>query len=300
MRLNIQGANVSGTYSYDGIGQDLQLTGHLDAEGRLELRESVNKKQTGKLVCKRSLDDGIDSECSWTRPDGSHEAYVTLAEQNVMLSNGLKVAPRVITDRKLGVGVSYPQLTNGEKLLPPGASGFNRSVLSLVRKAIKEFAPGDEPGRNSFDTNYTVLLATEDVISVEMDEFSDSGGAHPNSRLWAVTYDLKGNKPLELDSLFKPDSDYKTAIAKYVVADIEKRADAIEVRDGRQPTKRDEPIVSEEQLSEISSWGMTPRGVVIYFDFPHVMAVFDKNFVPYSALKDYLRPGTAASPFSKS
>jgi hypothetical protein len=39
MRLNIQGNNVSGAYSYDSTGEDLKLTGKLDSQGRLELVE---------------------------------------------------------------------------------------------------------------------------------------------------------------------------------------------------------------------------------------------------------------------
>src|SRR5437016_11870756 len=58
MRLNIQGNNVSGAYSYDSIGEDIKLTGHVDDHGRLELAEFGEKgKQTGKFVCKRVYDD---------------------------------------------------------------------------------------------------------------------------------------------------------------------------------------------------------------------------------------------------
>jgi len=31
MRLNIEGTKVSGTYSYDTVGEDIKLTGQLDA-----------------------------------------------------------------------------------------------------------------------------------------------------------------------------------------------------------------------------------------------------------------------------
>ena len=33
----------------------------------------------------------------------------------------------------------------------------------------------------------------------------------------------------------------------------------------------------------------TAKGLNIYFDFPHVMAVFDKAFVPYSVVKRFLK-----------
>ena len=296
MRLDIQGNNVSGTYSYDSIGEDLKLTGQLDEHGRLELKEFGAKgKQTGKFTCKQKLGEEIDSECTWSKPDGTREAFVTLEEQYIAFTNGLQIAPKTVANRKTGVGVSYPQLTSSGAL-GPAAQGFNRRILALVQKAIGEFAPID--GRGSFDTNYNILLGANDLISVEMVEYSDGGGAHPNNRFWSLTYDLSGNKELKFDDLFKPDSDYNTAIAKYVVADIDRRLAAIEQedakREGRAPKQRDESLVSMEQLSELSGWALTPKGLVVYFDFPHVMAAFDRTFIPYSVVNEYLKPNGPA------
>ena len=304
MRLNIQGNNVSGAYSYDSIGEDIKLTGHVDDQGKLELAEFGEKgKQTGKFVCKRLYND-TEPDCMWSKPDGTRQAYVTLAEQNIGFANGLQVVPKTITNRRSGVRVSYPQLTNEAGALSPGATSFNRRVLALTQKAIKEFEPGSEPGKNSFETNYNILLANDGLISVEMTEYSDSGGPHPNTDFWSLTYDLSASKELNLDDLFRPGSDYQTAIAKYVVADIERRAVAIEEADakseGRKPTPREDPIVTAEQLSEISSWGLTPKGLMVYFDFPHVIAVFDRTLVPYSVVSAYLKPNAPATRFLSS
>lgn len=302
MRLNIQGSNVTGTYSYDGIGEDIMLTGHLDGQGRLELAEFVNKKQTGKFACKRSLDDPIDSQCTWSRPDGTREVMVTLSEQHIAFTNGFQVIPKTIADRRTGVRVSYPQISNSDKPLSPGAVGFNRRVLTMTQKAIRDFSPGPA-GRSSFEMNYNVLLAVDDLISVELNADSYAGGAHPNTDFYALTFDLSGNKELKLDDLFKPGSDYKMAIAKFVVADIDKRADAMEQddakREGRKPNPREGSIVSIDELTEISNWGMTPDGLVVYFDFAHALAAFDRNVVPYGIIKDHLKPNSPASRFSK-
>lgn len=297
MHLNFKGKNVTGTYSYDSVGEDLKLTGHLDEQGRLEMAEFGAKgKQTGKFACKRRLDDPVDQECTWSKPDGTREAFMTLEEQHVGFTNGLQITPKTISNRRAGVGVSYPQITSSGALRA-AAQSFNRRVLELTQEAIKEFEPID--GRGSFDTNYNILLATNDLISVEMVEFSDGGGAHPNNRFWSLTYDLAGNKELAFDDLFKPGSDYNAALARYVVADIDRRAVAIEEeearREGRKISQRAEPIISIEQLSELSGWAVTPKGLVVYFDFPHVIAVFDKTFVPYTVVSEYLKPNGAVA-----
>jgi hypothetical protein len=300
MTLNFDGRNVTGKYSYDSVGEDIKVTGKLDAEGKLELTEFAEKnKPSGKFSCKRPLDDPIDRECSWTKPDGTRESFVNLSEQNIAMTGGLQIVPKLITNRKRGISVSYPQIaSNG--VLSPAAQNFNRRILALTQKAIADdFQPIDEKG--TFDTNYNVLLGTNDLISVEMVEYYDGGGAHPNDRWWSLTYDLAANKELQFEDLFKPGSDYNTAIAKYVTTDIDRRAVEMEKdsakRENRQPEKHDDPIVSTDQLGELSGWAMTPKGVNVYFDFPHVIAVFDKNFVPYSVIREYLKPNGPAARF---
>ena len=169
-----------------------------------------------------------------------------------------------------------------------------------MQKAIKGFEPVE--GKGAYDTNYNVLFGTNDLVSIEMTEYSDAGGAHPDNGFWTLTYDLAANKELKFEDLFQPDSDYNTAIANYVVADIDKRAVALEEdearRANRKPEKRDEPLVSTDQLSELSGWGMTPKGLMVYLDFPHVIAVFDKNFVPYNVVAQYLKPNGPAGKVS--
>ena len=299
MSLTFNGNSISGKYSYDRVGQEIKVTGRLDG-GKLELTEFGEKnKPSGKFSCKRPFDDPIDRECYWSKPDGSGESFVTLNEQYIALTNGLVIVPKLITNRVKGINVSYPQLESGGTL-SPAAQKFNRRILALTQKAIKDdFQPIDDKG--VFETNYNVLLGADDIISVEMLEYIDGGGAHPNDAWWAVTYDLAANKEVEFEDLFKPGSDYNAAIAKYLTDDINRRAVELEKdnarRENREPAKQDEPLVSTDQLSGIAGFGLTPKGVVVYFDFPHVMAYFDKNFVPYSVIKEYLKPNGPAAKF---
>ena len=297
MRLTFNGANVAGAYFYDSVGQDLKLTGQLNAQGGLELKEVDAKgKQTGKFVCK-NFNDPIEAECSWSRADGNRESIVTLEPQNLAFTSGLEIKPKTISNRRTGVGASYPQLA-GKEPLSEAAQAFNRRVLEMIQKAIKEFAPID--GKGAFDANYNVLLGTNDLVSVELNVYYDGGGAHPNNYFLTLTYDLAANKELKFEDLFQPASDYNTAIARYLVDDIDKRAYALEKKDATDPKqvqKRDEPIISQEQLSELSGWGLTPTGLVVYFDFPHVIAYFDKNLVPYSVVKQYLKPNGPTARF---
>jgi len=214
-------------------------------------------------------------------------------EQHLAFTNALRVVPKVITNRRSGVDVSYPQISGAIGGFAVAAENFNRRINALVNRAIKDFSPGDTPERYSFDTNYIVLLGTNNLVSIEMYEMSDSGGAHPNDRYWTVNYDLSANRELTFGDLFKEKADYRSKIAEYVVADINRRVEQIDreeaKREGRKPQPREEPLMSVDQIPELEAFAITPKGLMIYFDFPHVIAVFNKAFVPYSVVANQLQ-----------
>ncbi|HYX28317.1 MAG TPA: DUF3298 domain-containing protein [Pyrinomonadaceae bacterium] len=301
MQLNFDANKVSGSYFYDRIGEKLKLAGTINAQGALELTElGANNKPSAKIICKHKLgDDLVDSDCTWSRTDGTHQAFVTLTEQHSGFTGGLHLVPKTIIERARGISISYPQLAS-DKPLSSSATAFNQTVTTWINKTLKHVDP--EPGPHTvYELNYNVLLGTNDLISFELSEYVDFGGAHPNNGYYAMTYDLVRNRELKIEDVLKADSDYKTAIAKFVVADIQRRDDIIEQQEakseGRQPRKQDEPIVSMDQLTEIWAFGITPKGLMVYFNFPNVIAVFDRTFISYSTLKDYLKADSPTARF---
>ena len=292
MRLTVDGSKVTGTYFYDRFKQEIPLEGTYDAKGQLELVEGSGKRKTGKFICKKESETlDVDLDCEWSRPDGTGKALVFLNEQGLSFKADTRIKPKVISDRQRKVEASVPQLSAA--VMTPAMNEFNRLIESRVQKAIREFQPASY-SNSVFDATYNLLFGDDDKISVEMNEYVDFGGAHPNSYQWTLNYDLKRNRELTLADVFRPGNEYKAAIAEFVAKDISRRADEIEVeeahRDNRPPQKRDEPFMTVDQLPEISSWGFSPKGFVVYFDFAHVMAVFDKTIVPYSIVARHLKP----------
>lgn len=292
MKLEVAGSKVTGTYFYDQFKQEIKLEGSINPQGVLTLAEGTEKRPTGKFVCKPDPEAiELDVDCEWTRPNGTGTAMVSLYEQSVTLSSPLKIVPTLINNRKASVYVSYPQLTSTS--LTPGMTGFNKLVETRVQAAIKEFGEND-PKESDFDTNYVVLFASDSIVSVEMRESAYAGGAHPSSRLWTVNYNLKTNKELTLEDVFKPGDEYKQTIAEFSVKDINRRAEKLNQDEARRNKKQPEPrkdlFSSAEDLAEMDTWALTSKGVAVYFDFPHVIAIFTKTVVPYSELTRHLRP----------
>ena len=290
MRLEVTDGKVTGTYFYDQFKQEIKLEGSFGAKGELTLIEGNPKRPTGRFVCKSPTDaDQVDRECEWSKPSGTGTAIVFLNEQGISPKTAIRFTPKVINDRKNKVYVSYPEIT---VITSIAINEFNSLVQKRVEEKIKNYGP-DPDQNSSFDTNYLVTFADRDIVSVEF-ESTYTGGAHPTVELWTLNYNLKTNKELTLDDVFRRDSEYKEAIAEFVVKDINRRADDFDRDDARRNNteynKRDEPVMTLEQLPEMDTWSLSSKGFVVYFGFPHVLAVFTKTVVPVSVVSRYLRP----------
>jgi hypothetical protein len=304
MTLRVEGNKVTGVYSYDQFRRDLRLAGTISSDGKWELVEfAPGGKKSGKFVCQLpSARFDVQLECEWTKPSGKAQTHVALNEQHLALPEGLRIIPRVIFNSRTNTTVSYPQFV-GKGATAKAHANFNRRIAKLVTQAIKDFGPEPPPAASAFDSNYNILLANDGLVSVEMSEYSDSGGAHPNTRLWAFTYDLLLDRELKLDDLFKANSNYQEVIKKYCVQDINRQAEQIDLEEarlnGKPVEKREDPVMLDDGLPEIYAFAVTPDGIAIYFDFPHVMAVFSKVFVPYSVVREHLASSGPAGRFLK-
>lgn len=301
MELSREGDATVGRYSYDQFQRELRLEGRLNSDRRLVLKESdSNKRHTGTFVCKRDEEREpplFDLECDWTKPNGSGQVLALLLEQAIDLPKGLSIKPKVIKQRANSINVSYPELISDGTYR---VENFNRRLATLIREAMGDIAQADEKNV-SFDTNYYVLSANDEVISIEMTEYSYLGGAHPNDHWWTFNYDVRNGREFSFKDVFKSDPALNEAVMKYAVKEINKLADLIEEgearREKRAPRREEGPYTSADSLPEITSWGFTPNGVTVYFDFAHVAAVFTKVFIPYSEIKSYVKPGSPIARF---
>ncbi|HYX41436.1 MAG TPA: hypothetical protein VE821_07055, partial [Pyrinomonadaceae bacterium] len=299
VKLQRDGDKLTGSYSYERIGQSITLKGQIDPQGNVTLAEFDSAgRQTGQFKGKLEPDeertDAFILDGTWTRPDGSHETSFDLHEQQLAFTNGLQFTSKTIADRRLNIKAIFPQLAGGDT---PGVLAFNRAVEILLTRLVndyrKNFVPTDHGG--GFETDYNVLLATDDLVSVELNE-EYRGGAHPEAGHDAVTYDLHTGHVVTLASLFKSGTKYADVLRRAARADMVARLKRVGAEEN-QPT--DESIFSDEDLKEWHAWGLTPRGLVLYFELPHVIAVFDKAFIPWTELKDMLDPKGPAAQFAR-
>jgi hypothetical protein len=284
---------IAGSYSYGTAGKPLILKGRLTSGGKLEMQEFDGDKETGEFDCK--LVDKPDEqpaatiEGKWSRPDGSHDTGVELTEQHIELTGGSSIVTKSIIDRAKSIAAYYPQIQGGGAAVEK----FNRASTALVTKEVNGYKSADPPaGQSSLDIGYNVLLATDDLVSIEFTEYSNTGGAHPNNGYETLIVDLRRGSEVKLDDILKPKSGYEAVISRLSLAKMNKEAKKLE---GDSAGQNDEPAVTADSVESPTGWGLTRNGVALYYDLPNVIAALDRVFIPYREVKDYLNPNGPAS-----
>jgi hypothetical protein len=295
MSLRRAGERVNGSYSYDGNAQSLTLAGRIDARGNITLTETDPRgRRTGSLALKVQAEDegNIRLAGDWTRPDGNFTSPVSLSEQRIELANGVRLVTRTVSPRR-NHRASFPQLSGGGATLAHGVAGFNRRVNDVLRESWRMF--DDE---QIVRTNYEVLLANDNLISVWLtNEYS--GGSYSDWRSYGLTYDLRAAREISLEELFRRDAPYTDAIRSATAESVNRRARELEAE---QPGAHSEPFSITPEGVELESppvWAMTPRGVVLYLDLPHVAGYFRRVYLPYAVLREVVKPDSPAGRFMR-
>ena len=314
MKLIRKGDDLTGSYFYEKVGTKIDLKGSIDKDGNVTLEEfAPDGSQTGMFKGRWTInaEDGmVDLAGDWTKPDGQKKTAFTLHEEPIYFSGGGDIVSKSIkeTNKKLKyeINAEFPQLSG---ILSSGIEKFNEEASRIANRQVSEFKkdmaePSDVEVDSSLpdstlDVAYTVMLATDELISVQFDVGSYyRGAAHPNSHSIALNFDVKNGRALKLADLFKPGSKYLQALSAYSIKDLQKQSKAKEdalddesIQTGAGPTEKN-----------YDSWTITKKGLGITFDAYQVgpyVAGPQYVLVPYSALKDLVEPTGAIAAFAK-
>ncbi len=316
MKLVREGDKLAGTYFYQKVGTKIDIRGTIDSGGNVVLEEfDANSKQTGVFRGVWKIGDKglLEINGNWTRPDGSKSAVFSLQQEPIEFTNGVEIVARQIKEKnkklKYEIDAEYPELigsadSNLEKF-NQAARGMVTKQVSAFRKQMAESAgeenPVDTGTGSDLGAGYSIALAKDELISVQFDIGGYSAGAaHPNSYTDVINFDLRSGKQLKLADLFKPNSKYLQALSTYCVQDLKKQSkqkggdgmlDDDWIRRGAGP-----------DANNFRSWTITKTGLGIVFDSYQVgpyAAGPQSVLVPYSALKEIIKPDGPVSQFVK-
>jgi len=316
MKLTREGEKLWGSYSYQKIGIKIDLRGTIDGNEYLTLEEfDPTGKQTGvfKGIWQTNDQDGLVSIAgNWTRPNGDKKTAFSLHQEPIEFSGGAEIATKSIKDSKKSpkyeIDAEYPQVTGA-------ADGrfdkFNQEARNVAANEVAEFRKQmtewaeDQIDRESsnlgstLDLGYSISLANDGLISTQFNIGTYfQGAAHPNSHTRVLNYDLKAGKVIRLADLFKPGSKYLQTISAFSIKDLKKQSQS----KGSELMLDDEWVERGAGLdaNNFKSWVITRTGLGINFDNYQVApyaAGPQYVLIPYSALKDIVRPDGPLAPF---
>lgn len=323
MKLTRAGETVTGNYSYQKVGARIELKGTIDKDNNLTLEEfDSGGKQTGlfKGIWLIDKDDGLVNVAgNWSKPNSEKKTAFSLHQEPIEFTGGVELIAKQSkeSNKKLNykIEAEYPQATGA---LDNRFDRFNQEAKNLVTRRISAFkketsdvsqdgeatpdaSPEDTSASpaNSLDIGYSIALATDDLISIEFEVGSySSGAAHPNSYSEVLNYDVKAGKVIKLTDLFNPGAKYLQLISAYCIKDLKRQSKS------KDSLLDDQTIQSGAgpDAQNYDSWTITKKGLGITFD-PYQVASYAAGpqsvVVPYSALKELIRPDGLLAPLAK-
>jgi hypothetical protein len=310
MDLTRSGETLSGSYYYDNIGDDIDLSGTIEPGGQFKLTETDREGKTtatfsGKIVV--STVDGqpaLAISGTWKKAGAAAPLSLSLTEVRYDIGLGAKLESKKINQDikkpKYSIDVEYPQVVG---IVSPGQAAFNKFINSLITKRVTAFKkevaddadiPPDSMG-SSFDVNYNIEMASGNLITISflMGTYS-AGAAHPNYFYETVNFDTEKGTEIKLSNLFKPNSKYLSAISRYCITQLRKKlgedaADTINVG-------------AAASADNFGSWCITDIGLMIFFS-PYQVASYAEGgqqvLIPFSKIADIIDPLGPISKFAK-
>ena len=303
MALQQNGNELKGTYYYVKVGKDLNLSGSIDADGNFVLTEKdANGAKTGEFSGSWKKEEGTENaglSGEWKNPAKTKTLDFYLTEQMIFFTNGAKISSKLFEEKNkpkiFEMSAEYPEITG---VAPNIAAKFN---LLAKNKALDEIAKFRKDllaqtaddlkfmknlgGTNTVEIGYNIARADDKIISISFGNSYYTGGAHPNGYSFALNFDLKTGRELQLAGIFKPNSNYLKIISDYSIKSLKETlgADA----DGEWIGKG-----AGADASNFRSWNLTKKGLEINFDSYQVapyVAGPQEVTIPFEDLKSVLR-----------
>jgi hypothetical protein len=171
-------------------------------------------------------------------------------------------------------------------------------TLSSLEKAVRAILPTNEELKDleishfeslTFEEDFVVMLNMLEVFSMRMLHSEYTGGAHPNSSAGHVTFDLKTGEELTLDDLLKPG--WRDPLTDLAEAQLRSQ---YELKEG--DALNDKGPLFDNVFELNDNWFLSPEGLGFSFD-PYEIGPYAAGFIepviPYSKLKDWVKPGSA-------
>jgi len=280
LNLRIDGQELSGAYYYESVGKTIELEGTLAKDRAVTLYEfaedplrtnSPSEKRSGDRFSGKLSASGREFTGTWVSADGKRKSAFSLQA----------AATYTFIDRTWGdaefIGY-YPVFLNASPELKKLEYQYRKNIIDSLNEFhndVKEqpLEKGDF-GTYYWLVDYNLAYSSADLVSIQSYSFLCMGGATGLSALLTYNYRLQDGKltNITLRSLFKPGTDYLTALKGYIHTDLE----------------RQEVDWNNNEEIRLETYSILPSGLLFIIEpnnpFPEYV------LVPYAAIRDLINP----------
>ncbi|MEE4564588.1 PdaC/SigV domain-containing protein [Paenibacillus polymyxa] len=221
----------------------------------INTRSMDAKMIAGKLYIPMSLlKDYLGIDAQWN----ATQKTVTLSKSQL---NPITIASQTLpasSNAKVSYKIKYPQIS-GSQLNPEAQQAINNvlkkhaeTVLAAGKKMVAE---GEVTAERPYDfeNDFAIAYNKDGILSVIMQDYSYTGGAHGMTARKGYTFSLADGKQLQLSDVLKANPNYK----KFLNVDLKKKIDALQAGEGFEKFK---------ELAADQNFYVTNSGVTIVFD----------------------------------
>ncbi|WP_025717836.1 PdaC/SigV domain-containing protein [Paenibacillus sp. 1-18] len=184
------------------------------------------KQIAGKLYIPMGLlKDYLGIDAQWN----AAQKTVTLSKSQL---NPIKIASQSLSassNAKVSYKIKYPQIS-GSQLNPEAQQAINSVLKKQADRVLaagkKMMAEGEATTERpyEFGNDFAVAYNKDGILSVIMQDYSYTGGAHGMTARKGYTFSLADGKLLQLSDVLKANPNYK----KFLNADLKKKIDALQ------------------------------------------------------------------------
>ncbi|MGW8959453.1 PdaC/SigV domain-containing protein [Paenibacillus sp. NPDC055715] len=196
----------------------------------INTRSMDAKKIGGKLYIPMSLlKDYLGIDAQWN----ADQKTVTLSKSQL---NPITITSQflaVTSDSKVSYKVKYPQIS-GSQLETEAQQAINGVLKKYAEEVLaagkKQVAEGDATAQRpyEFGNDFAIAYNKDGILSVIMQDYSYTGGAHGMTARKGYTFSLSDGKLLQLSDVLKANPNYK----QFLNNDLKKKINGSMVNEG--------------------------------------------------------------------
>jgi hypothetical protein len=218
---------------------------------------------------------------------GFYAILAVLLPLAVASAAGLPVAKKALTlkNKRVDISIQYPQTGNGK---------IDAAIRRYADGSFRQFAasnPDDDGNTNAYtlETTYEVERNDGQVFAVLFTEYTDMGGAHPNSDYHTLDFLLPDGAQVFLPEIVEGPRGLKR-VSELVTADLIKT-----IASGNEPMSDKDTIQqgTGPAADNFKDFVLLPDKIHFFFP-PYQVAAYaagpQESSIPLVRLKDALRP----------